>query len=112
MTDPMQALAREQAATITKLWKRVDQVEAWLVDKCFEIAKLQEQIGSEQLRDAIRFHAHLYYNLDKPEILDDEYDKLFKKLQQIERNHPELVMPDSPTQLVGEAISAPLWGRK
>src|SRR6185437_1075779 len=55
----------------------------------------------EKLRDELRRHEHLYYVLDKPEITDAEYDGLMRKLQQLEADHPELVMPDSPSQRVG-----------
>ncbi len=62
----------------------------------------------ERLRDVIRFHAYLYYHLDRPEISDSQYDDLWRKLQQIEHHHPELVTEDSPTQLVGVDIAMPL----
>jgi DNA ligase (NAD+) len=55
----------------------------------------------EKLRDEIRRHDHLYYVLDKPEISDFEYDKLFRQLKDLEEKHPELITPDSPTQRVG-----------
>lgn len=57
----------------------------------------------ENLRQKIHHHDHLYYVLDRPEITDAEYDKLFRKLQELEKEHPELVTPDSPTQRVGGA---------
>jgi DNA ligase (NAD+) len=57
----------------------------------------------EKLREEIRHHDHLYYVLDKPEISDAEYDKLFRKLEELEGAHPELVTSDSPTQRVGGA---------
>ncbi len=66
----------------------------------------------EALKDAIRFHAHLYYNLDRNEISDAEYDGMVKELEKFERDHPGSVTSDSPTQLVGEAISAPLRERR
>jgi len=56
---------------------------------------------TEALREIIRRHDHLYYVLDKPEISDSEYDKLFRELKQLEEKNPELVTPDSPTQRVG-----------
>jgi len=56
-----------------------------------------------EIRDQIRHHDNLYYVLDKPEISDAEYDKLFRKLEDIEKAHPELITPDSPTQRVGGA---------
>ncbi len=54
-----------------------------------------------RLRDDIRRHDHLYYVLDSPEISDAEYDKLFRRLEELEASHPELVTPSSPTQRVG-----------
>jgi len=44
---------------------------------------------------------HAYYVLDKPEISDAEYDRLFRELQALEAQHPELRTPDSPTLRVG-----------
>jgi DNA ligase (NAD+) len=55
----------------------------------------------EKLRELIRYHEHRYYVLDDPEISDTEYDRLFRRLLDLEREHPELVTPDSPTQRVG-----------
>ncbi len=53
------------------------------------------------LKDEIRRHDNLYYAKDRPEISDAEYDRLFRELIDLERQHPELVTPDSPTQRVG-----------
>lgn len=55
----------------------------------------------EQLRDQIRYHEHRYYVLDAPEISDAEFDALMNELKALEREHPELITPDSPTQRVG-----------
>jgi DNA ligase (NAD+) len=55
----------------------------------------------ERLREEIRHHDELYYVRDNPEISDREYDELIQKLLQLEKHHPELVTPDSPTQRVG-----------
>ena len=55
----------------------------------------------EKLRDDIRRHDRLYYVEDRPEITDAQYDQLMRRLQELERAHPELVSPDSPTQRVG-----------
>lgn len=57
----------------------------------------------EELREAIRHHDYLYHVLDRPEISDAEYDRLFRELQTLEERFPELVAPDSPTQRVGGA---------
>lgn len=55
----------------------------------------------EKLRDAIRYHDRKYYGENNPEITDYEYDQLIKELQQLEKAHPHLVTPDSPTRRVG-----------
>ncbi len=62
-----------------------------------------EEARSEaaRLRREIDRHARLYYVEDRPEISDDAYDALFRRLQELERMHPALVVPDSPTQRVG-----------
>jgi DNA ligase (NAD+) len=56
---------------------------------------------AEYLRAEIERHNHLYYVLDAPEIPDAEFDRLFRELQQLETEYPELASPDSPTQRVG-----------
>ena len=56
------------------------------------------------LRAQLHHHAHRYYTLDAPEIPDAEYDRLFRQLQALEAEHPELLSPDSPTQRVGGAV--------
>ena len=53
------------------------------------------------LRDEIRRHDYLYYVKARPEVSDSVYDRLFRELSELERAHPELVTPDSPTQRVG-----------
>jgi DNA ligase (NAD+) len=53
------------------------------------------------LREIINHHAYLYYVLDRPEVDDAEYDALYRELQALEEEHPELRTPDSPTQRVG-----------
>ncbi len=56
---------------------------------------------SAELRRALERHNYRYYVLDDPEIGDDEYDALMDELRALEREHPELISPDSPTQRVG-----------
>jgi len=53
------------------------------------------------LREEIRFHEYRYYVLDSPVVPDAEYDRLFRELQSLEAQHPELSTPDSPTRRVG-----------
>jgi len=57
----------------------------------------------DRLRREIERHNHLYFVLDRPEISDAEYDALFRRLVELEAEHPDLVTPDSPTQRVGSA---------
>jgi len=56
---------------------------------------------AEALRREIERHNFLYYVKDAPEIGDAEYDRMFRSLLELERDHPELASPDSPTQRVG-----------
>ena len=60
---------------------------------------IQEKI--EKLRKEIELNSYLYYVEDNPKLEDYEYDKLFKELEALEFEHPELITPDSPTQRVG-----------
>jgi DNA ligase (NAD+) len=61
--------------------------------------KVKTQI--EILREQINHHNYRYYVLDDPEVPDAEYDRLFRELQALEADYPELISPDSPTQRVG-----------
>src|SRR4051812_41123829 len=56
---------------------------------------------ADELKRQLAHHNHRYYVLDDPEVGDDVYDALLDELRAIERDHPELVTPDSPTQRVG-----------
>ena len=56
-----------------------------------------------RLRASLEEHNYNYYVLDRPEIPDAEYDRMFRELQDIEREYPQLVTPASPTQRVGAA---------
>lgn len=61
----------------------------------------EEQI--KQLRIEINYHLYRYHTLDSPIISDAEYDALYRRLADLESQHPELVTPDSPTQRAGAA---------
>lgn len=56
---------------------------------------------ARELRALLNRYGHEYYVLDAPSVPDAEYDRLFQELQALEKAHPELLMPDSPTQRVG-----------
>lgn len=68
-----------------------------------ERAEAKRQI--EALTREINKHTHAYYDLSRPEISDQEFDLLVKKLEEIERRFPDLITPNSPTQRVGGEIS-------
>ena len=55
----------------------------------------------EELKKIIEYHSDRYYNQDDPEISDYDYDMMMQKLKKLEKDHPEYITPDSPTQHVG-----------
>jgi DNA ligase (NAD+) len=59
----------------------------------------------QKLRDEINQHNYNYYTLDAPKIPDAEYDRLMGELQDLEKQYPELITPDSPTQRVGAKLA-------
>ena len=61
----------------------------------------EARVEAERLGDELRRHSYLYHAEARPEIGDDEYDSMFKRLQAIEASYPELCALDSPTQRVG-----------
>ena len=68
----------------------------------------QAQKRIAELRRVIERHNFLYYTLDAPEISDGEYDRLYRELAEFEREFPNLVTPDSPTQKVGGPVAREL----
>lgn len=62
---------------------------------------MEDQARIEQLRKELNEHNYHYYVLDRPTITDFEYDRMLRELEELEKLHPELVAPDSPTQRVG-----------
>jgi DNA ligase (NAD+) len=67
------------------------------------MTKSQAQLEKEliELRQQVERHNYQYHVLDDPLISDAEYDRLFRRLLQLEKDHPQLTTPDSPTQKVG-----------
>ena len=59
----------------------------------------------EKLKGELNEHRYLYHVLDKPKISDAAYDSLFRELEKLEDEYPELITPDSPTQRVGDEPS-------
>ena len=62
---------------------------------------MEEKKRYEELIRIIDYHMDRYYNQDEPEITDYEYDRLMLELKKLEKEHPEWVTPDSPTQKIG-----------
>ncbi len=60
----------------------------------------------DELRNTLRFHEYRYYVASDPLISDTEYDQLYKQLEKLEKEHPELVTKNSPTQRVGSTINS------
>lgn len=61
----------------------------------------QAEIRIQELRKQLEYHSNCYYNLDSPEISDYEYDRLMQELKLLEKEYPDTVTEDSPTQKVG-----------
>ena len=57
-----------------------------------------------ELRDIITEHNYQYYVLDDPRVPDAEYDRLFRELQDLETQYPDIVTPDTPTRRVGGSV--------
>lgn len=64
--------------------------------------KLQQQF--DELRSQLNTWSREYYSLDKPSVPDDVYDQKYQELVKLEKAHPEMITPDSPTQRVGGQI--------
>ena len=58
---------------------------------------------AQVLREQLDAHNHSYYVLDAPTVPDAEYDRMFRELQALEAQYPELVTADTPTQQIGRA---------
>src|SRR3954453_15817443 len=61
-----------------------------------------------ELREQIHFHDRKYYEEARPQISDREYDRLMQELLDLEKEHPELITPESPTQRVGGDVQTEL----
>jgi DNA ligase (NAD+) len=70
-----------------------------------ETNRKDDAAHAEELREVLRFHEYRYYIQNDPLVSDFEYDTLYKKLEAIEKENPDLVVPDSPTQRVGKGLT-------
>src|SRR5580698_5477182 len=82
---------------------RLQKLTATLLSQARE--KALDKARLEDLREALRFHEYRYAILNDPLISDFEYDTLYKALEKIEQDHPELVSSDSPTQRVASGLT-------
>ena len=64
----------------------------------------KEKKRYKEMMEDIRHHEYLYYVLDAPELSDAAYDERYRALQAFEREHPDEIAADSPTQRVGGAV--------
>ena len=85
-------------------------------EQTLQIKKLSEQllqstekknvsVAIESLRKVLRFHEYRYYVMNDPLVSDFEYDQLYKLLEKIEEENPQLITKDSPTQRVGSSLN-------
>lgn len=65
---------------------------------------LTEKAAYERLVHTLNHHSMLYYTLDAPEITDYEYDMMMRELKEAEALHPDWILPNSPTQRVGDQV--------
>jgi DNA ligase (NAD+) len=76
----------------------------WLSYNTDDHTKAKVINAAEDLRNILRFHEYRYYVQNDPLISDAEYDSLYKLLEKIEKDNPDLKTPDSPTQRVGGGL--------
>lgn len=78
--------------------------QSQLFSSAAQTSPAQAAIKIKALRDQLQRWAHQYYVLDEPTVPDAEYDRVFRELQALETEHPDLITSDSPTQRVIGAV--------
>ncbi|CAN7598973.1 NAD-dependent DNA ligase LigA [Acidovorax sp. LjRoot117] len=78
--------------------------QSQLFSAAAQTSPAQAAIKTKALRDQLQRWAHQYYVLDEPTVPDAEYDRVFRELQALEAEHPDLITSDSPTQRVIGAV--------
>ena len=96
ISTPDKQQLKESLDLAVKIFNVVDKLKP----NCYIFHGSGEPIP-QNLREEINKHNYNYYVLDNPTISDYEYDALFSRLKFLEKEYPELVTPDSPTQRVG-----------
>ncbi len=79
-----------------------DRSKAFLANKSPQLLAAELAV---QLRELLVYHEWRYYILNDPILSDYEYDQLYKKLEAVEAEYPELIVPDSPTQRVSSDVA-------
>jgi len=69
-----------------------------------ETPKIENFPQYKEAVEKLKRWAYAYYVLDRPEVTDEEYDRLYRAVEKYEESHPEEILPDSPTQRVGGEI--------
>ncbi|MFA0754315.1 MAG: hypothetical protein IMHGJWDQ_002101, partial [Candidatus Fervidibacter sp.] len=88
-----------QPMTLEEARQEVERLRQQAIDKPPEQMTRKEAAQEmERLRRELSIHDWLYYVLNQPIISDEEYDRLFRRLVQLEEGFPEFITPDSPTQ--------------
>src|SRR5579862_122091 len=86
-----------------ELTKKLQNLTASLLKKMNANSLKKEELN--QLRSVLRFHEYRYYVLNDPLVADFEYDSLYKQLEKIEAENPQLITADSPTQRVAKDLT-------
>ncbi len=76
-------------------------LELYVKNRCMDEKEAKKEI--ERLKEEINYHNYRYYVLDSPVVTDAEYDRMMRRLEDLEKKLPRLITPDSPTQRVGAA---------
>ncbi len=100
----MQATCRSVMNLLNFPYQRLTRISSY-GNAIFQINNMTTQPDIEQeikdLREILEYHNHRYHVLNSPEIDDEEYDRLYRKLLELEKKRPDLVTPDSPTRRIG-----------
>jgi DNA ligase (NAD+) len=75
----------------------------YYMPKEIKLSEIEREMRS--LEETIEYNSRLYYELDSPIMQDEEYDAIFRRLTDLERDYPELASPNSPTKRVGGKVS-------
>ena len=87
------------------MFSQLQTKELEALTRYFLLQKQLQKSEIEELRNVLRFHEYRYYVMDDPLIADNEYDQVYKQLERIEKENPELITQGSPTQRVAKGLT-------